>query len=129
MSEPDKAEPGLLLALRRMSATLLELGRVRLALLGNELEQEKLRLFGAALSAALALVLLCAGLVSFSVLIVLMMGAEYRLWSLGVLTVTYLGLAFVLWRRATRGLSRPGGPFAASLGELVRDRDTLRAPE
>lgn len=128
MPEPTGAEPGLLAALRRISATLVEIVQVRLALIGNELEQEKLRLLESAMGALLALMLLGAGVVCLSLLIVMLAGETYRLWALAALTLIYLGAGVWLWRRSCARLKQTGGPFAASLAELARDRDSLQPP-
>lgn len=128
MPDSGGTEPGLLAALRRISATLIEIVQVRLSLIGNELEQEKLRLLQAAMGAMLALMLIGAGVVTLSLLIVMLAGEAYRLWALTVLTLIYLGAGWLLWRRSCERLQQTGGPFAASLAELARDRDTLQPP-
>ncbi len=129
MTEPDPPAPGLLTALRRLSATLLETVQVRLALLGNELEFEKMRVSRSVMAGALALLFVSAGLVTFSLFIVLALGEAYRVWALGALTLIYLCAALLLWRRACAAMKQAGGPFAASLAELTRDRDALRHPD
>lgn len=129
MTESVPPAPGLLTALRRLSATLLETVQVRLALLGNELEFEKLRLSRSLMAGALALLFVSAGLVTFSLFIVLVLGDAYRAWALGALTLVYLCAALLLWRRACDGMKQAGGPFATSLAELTRDRDALRNPD
>jgi uncharacterized membrane protein YqjE len=62
MDEPLRRQ-GLMVSLRRLLATLLELAHVRLQLVLNELDQQKLRLFDALLIAAASLVALALGLV------------------------------------------------------------------
>ena len=54
---------GLFASLRQMLGTVLEIAQVRLALFGNELEQEKLRVFQALLLAGVGLMLLAVGTV------------------------------------------------------------------
>lgn len=129
MTEPVTPVPGLLLALQRLSATLLETAQVRLALLGNDLEFEKLRLFRSLMGAAVALLFISAGLVSLSLFVMLVFGEAYKAWALGALTLVYLGVGLLLWRRVHAGLKRQGGPFAASLSELTRDTNALRDRE
>lgn len=126
MNDADAAGPGLLGAIRHLSATLLETARVRLALLGNELEFEKLRLTRSLMAAALALLFIAAALVMLSLLAVLLAGDAYRLWVLAVLALIYLGAGLLLLRRAGAGLKHAGGPFASSLAELERDTHALR---
>lgn len=129
MSDPGTPAPGLLAALQRLSATLLETAQVRLALLGNELEFEKVRLSRSLMGAAMALLFISAALVTFSLFVVLVLGEAYRAWALGALTLIHLGVGLLLWRRACAGLKHTGGPFAASLAELARDAKSLRNPE
>ncbi len=62
MDEPLRRQ-GLMVSLRRLLATLLELAHVRLQLVLNELDQQKLRLFDPLLIAAASLVALALGLV------------------------------------------------------------------
>jgi uncharacterized membrane protein YqjE len=126
MNDAEAPAPGLLTALRHLSASLLETARVRLALLGNELEFEKLRLSRSLMAAALALLFIAAALVMFSLFVVLLLGDAYRIWTLGALTLIYLGAGLWLWRRAGAELKHAGGPFASSLAELDRDTDALR---
>jgi uncharacterized membrane protein YqjE len=126
MNNRDAAAPGLLGAIRHLSATLLETARVRVALLGNELEFEKLRLARSLMAAALALLCIAAALAMFSLFVVLLAGDVYRLWALAGLTLIYLSAGLLLLRRASAGLKHAGGPFASSLAELERDIDALR---
>ena len=126
MTDPDAAAPGLLTAIRHLSASLLETARVRLALLGVDLEFEKLRLARSLMSAAVALLFIAAALVMFSLFVVLMLGDAYRVWALGALALVYLGVGLWLWHRANAELKHSGGPFASSLAELERDAQALR---
>lgn len=126
MNDAEAPAPGLLTAIRHLSASLLETARVRLALLGNELEFEKLRLSRSLMAAALALLFIAAALLMFSLFVVLLLGDAYRIWTLGALTLIYLGVGLWLWHRAGAELKHAGGPFASSLAELERDTDALR---
>lgn len=126
MTDPDAAAPGLFTAIRHLSASLLETARVRLALLGNELEFEKLRLSRSLMGAALALLFIAAALVTFSFSVVLLLGEANRVWALAALSLIYLGAGLWLWHRASAGLKHAGGPFASSLAELERDTHALR---
>ncbi len=129
MSSPA-AGPGLLASLRRLIATALEIAQVRIELLAVELEQEKLRVFDGLLWAALALLLLAVGLSLGAGLLLLLFWEGYRLPALALLSVLFLGAGSWVARLARQRLSNPGGSaLSASLGELARDRESLRGPE
>lgn len=118
-------QAGLLGSLRALLGTTLQVAQARLELLGVELEQEKTQLFDALWWGALALVLLAAGLVLAVGFVVLLMQEGYRLPALGLLTLVCLGGGVALLRHAKRCLHSPDGAFAASVGEIARDRASL----
>ena len=128
MSVPE-ASAGLFGSLRRLLDTGLEMAQVRLRLLGNELEEEKLRLAGGLLMACLGLMLLAIGLLLMCVLVVLWVAPAHRLAALGLLTLLFLGTALWLFYRASRQLRNPSGLFQASLAEIAQDRAALAPRE
>lgn len=126
MSTP--ASGGLFESLRRLFGTGVEVVQVRLALVGTELEQEKLRFFDGLVQAALALLLLGVALVLLLGFVVLMFWDGYRLPAIGVLTLVFGAAGAWVLQRARQRLRAPeGGAFAASLAELRRDRAGLGA--
>lgn len=126
MSESGK-DHGLFASLRQLLGTALELVQVRLALLSNEIEQEKLRLFDGLLYAGLALMLLGLGSLLLAAFVVVLFWDGYRLQALGLLALLFLGAgAGLLWRARAR-LRNPGGLFSNSVEELRRDRAGLDA--
>lgn len=128
MSAPETG-PSLFASLRQLLATAVETAQVRLALLSNEIEQEKLRLFDGLLWAGLALLLLGLGALLLCAFIVLLFWDGYRLLALGVLSALCLGAGAWLMRAARRRLQSPGGLFNASAQELGRDRAGLDTRE
>ncbi len=115
--------PGRLGALRRTSAVLIEMLELRLELIANDLELEKLRAVAilTRLLAALAL-----GLASLALLLgalLLAVPEAYR-WmaALGAGLVCALA-AVLLWRRAAAVVSE--GAFVATRAEFKRDREGL----
>jgi len=129
MSGPA-AEPGLLASLRRLVATSIEIAQVRIELFAVELEQEKLRVFDGLMWAALALLLLAVGLSLGAGLLLMLFWDGYRLPALALLCALFLGAGVWTARLARRRLSNPGGSAVdASLGELARDRESLRGRE
>lgn len=112
-------------SLRRLLDHALELFQVRLALLGTELEAEKLRLFEALLGSLLALLFGGMALALLSLAVVLLCPDAWRWLAALGLGLVYLGLGAWLWQRARARLAAPGGLFAGSVAELARDRDGL----
>jgi len=121
-SEQDQ---GVLANLRRLLDTVLKTVQVRLALVGNELEQEKLRLFDGLLWAGLALMLLGMGILLLAIFIVNLFWDSYRLQAIGVLVTLFLGTGVWLLAVARARLRNPVGLFRTSVEELGRDRAGL----
>jgi len=115
---------------KRAFDSLIDLALVRLELFGTELEAEKLRLFNALVQGAMALVMLALALVLALGFVVLLFWDGYRLAAMGVLTLLFAGAGVALLLRARKALvAGDGGPFALTLGELRRDRESLRPAE
>lgn len=128
MGEPAKG-PGLLASLRQLMDTVLETAQLRLALLSNEIEQEKLRLFDGLLWAGMALLLLGLGILLLCAFIVVLFWDSHRLLALGTLTLLFLGAGIAVLRMARTRLQSPGGLFNSSVAELGRDRAGLDTGE
>ena len=121
-----RANSGLFAALKDIAATLLAGGKTRLELLGNEIEEEKLR--------AMQLILVAQGMVfCFGVgtlLAVALLTALFwdsRLLVLAASAALFLvfgGVFYALFKRATH---RPQHMFAASIAELQEDLHQLKA--
>ncbi len=122
----SKQETGLLVSFKRLCATVIEIGQVRLELVGIELELEKKRLFESLLWALAALLVLGVGLVLLCGFIIMLFWEGYRLAAIGVLTVIFLGGAAALFFKARERLSHPQGIFNASVNELNKDRQALK---
>lgn len=124
MSEPG-SQGGLFASLRQMAATLVEIAQVRVRLLGNELEQEKLRIAGGVLLAGIGLMLLTVGAVLFCALVLMLLAEGYRLAALALLTLGFLAGGVFAIRAGGRKLRSPGGMFEATLAELADDHSGL----
>ena len=116
------APRGLFGQLQGSLGTAIDLLRVRLGLLGTELELEKHRIgiglfWGAAalLSLTVAAVLLCG-------FVILLLWDGYRLAAVGVLSLCFFGVGWRLLEVARRRLSAESNLFSVSLAELERDR-------
>jgi uncharacterized membrane protein YqjE len=128
MSEANN-EAGLFTSARRLLGTAVEILQLRLSLLSNEIEQEKLRLFDGLLWTGLALLLLGLGALLLSAFIVVLFWDTHRLLALGTLTVLFLGAGTSLLFMARSRLQSRGGPFHSSVAELGRDRAGLDTGE
>jgi len=124
MSQP---QPRLSTSLKGLSATVLELLRVRLELLSVEAQEALLRLGALLVYGALALVLLSLGLCFLAVLITVALWDSHRLLVLAVFATLFLTLGGVaVWQLRARLLS--ASPlFEASVQELRRDVQDLRS--
>lgn len=122
---PADAGRGLFQSLQRLLATALEIVQLRLDLLGNEFEQEKLRIFDALAWAAVALLLIGLGLLLGLGLLVALAPEAWRPLVLGLLTLGCLGLGAYMFNQARLRLASPGGALAASRAELAADRSAL----
>jgi len=105
--------------------TVVELLRVRLALLGTELALEKHRIGLGLLWGAIALLSLTVATVLFCGFVILLLWDGYRLAAVGVLAVLFFGIGLLLLRAAQRTLSAESNLFSVSLAELDRDRAAL----
>jgi len=126
MTEPAG---GLFASLRQLLGTVLEIGQVRLALLGNDLERQKLRIFDGLLLAALGLMLVTVGTVLLCGFVVLLFSEGHRLAALGVMTAAFLVAGVLLIRGGGQRLQSPHGMFDATLAELGQDRAALAPRE
>ena len=120
---------GLFASLRQMLGTMLEIAQVRLQLFGNELEQEKLRIFDGLLLAGVGLMLLSVGTVLLCGLVLMLFAEGYRLAALAVLTLAFLAAGVLMMRAGGHRLRSPGGVFQATLAELAQDRGGLAPRE
>jgi uncharacterized membrane protein YqjE len=128
MSETGKSQ-GLFASMRQLLGTLVESAQVRITLISNEIEQEKLRLFDGLLWAGLALLLLGLGALLLAAFIVVLFWDSYRLQALGLLALLFLGAGGGLLGMAYARLRKPGGLFSSSIEELGRDRIALGTGE
>ncbi|MDR3454072.1 MAG: phage holin family protein [Rhodoferax sp.] len=117
---------GLFVSLRQLLATALEMAQVRLDLFLTEIEQEKLRVFDGLLWAGLALMLIGVGVILLCGFIVMLLWDSYRLVTLGVLTLLFLGAGGLLMRAARNRLRHPSGALGSTVDELRQDLAELK---
>lgn len=115
-------------ALRRLSASLMALGRIRLELFALEVQEEKQRLATLAFWAVLSALAVGFAGVFGAIALTVWLWDSHRLLVLGLATVGWLALA-VYGALRLRGLLDGGSTlFQASLAELRQDERALRAP-
>jgi uncharacterized membrane protein YqjE len=122
----DRPGPGT--AARRLGASLLRLGRIRLELLAIEAQEEKERLAALLFWTVFAALALAFGLVFVALAVtVLLWDSQPRWMVLAAAAAAFLALAAVAawWLRRMQA----GGPtlLRSSIGELRRDADALDA--
>jgi uncharacterized membrane protein YqjE len=121
-------QQGLFASLKRLLATLLEIAHVRLELVLNELDQQKLQLFDALLMAAASLLALGLGLALLIAFVVSLVAEPNRLIALGLLMVLFVGGSLWGLLAARARLRAAGRSLEASLAELRRDAADLSGP-
>ena len=127
--EGAAARGGLLHSIKHLAQTLLGAAQTRLEILAIDLEEERARLEQLVLYALAAAFCLAMGIVLCVALVVLLYWDTHRLAAVGVLAAGFLGVGALLgWILRDRAKSRPK-PFAATRGELAKDRDMLRDPQ
>lgn len=107
----------------------LATAQTRLELLAVEAQEEKLRLGALLFNTLLCAVFLGFGVVFLAVFLTVLFWDEHRLIALGLGTVVLLAAGVLTANNAAREARRGSRLFAASLGELARDRDALRRRE
>lgn len=126
MDEFSAGRGGLFAALKNIGATLLASGQTRLALLANEIEEEKLRALRILLMALGTVFFLGAGALVLTLFLTVLFW-DSRVVVLGCACGIFLaaGIYFLLGLR--QALQRPERMFAASIAELEEDLRQLKA--
>lgn len=125
MADPGQ-RPGLFAALQNVSATLLAMAQTRVALLGNELEVEKLRILRMLLLAQAAMFSATIGALLLVALLTLWLW-DFRLGVLALCALLFGGCALLAYRALMRMVQQPERAFAATLAELQDDLRRLKA--
>lgn len=123
----QEAGSGLMKSVKRLASTLTSIVSTRLELLGNELQEERLRLTQMLLFTLFALFCFGMCLLLLTVFIVVLFWDDHRLAVLGVLSLIFFtlgSLAAVLLRGKMQEKSKL---FSVSLAELAKDREQLGA--
>lgn len=118
---------GLPAALREVLASALDIGRVRLLLARNELEEARLRLLETFVYGLLASLLLVIGLVLAAVAVAVIYWDTHRLQALVAESLFFIGAAVVLGLRLRARAQAAPALLGTTLAELQRDAQALRA--
>jgi uncharacterized membrane protein YqjE len=127
--EGAAARGGLLHSIRHLAGNLLAAAQTRLEILATELEEERLRLEQLLLVALAAAFCFAMGIVLCVALIVLYYWDTHRLAAVGILAAAFLGAGVILGLILRDKANTRPKPFAATRGELAKDRDMLRNPQ
>ncbi|OIR05610.1 hypothetical protein GALL_123540 [mine drainage metagenome] len=116
---------GLMESLKRMTSTLLAIIQTRIELLGNEIEEERLRVRQMLFYGSVALFFLGMTIMLLTVFVVVVFWDSYRLQVLGGLTLLFLVAGLSFWY-ALRSIARARPRlFSTTLSELSDDIDRL----
>ncbi len=116
---------GLLASLATLASTLVAIAHTRLDLLSSDLEEEREHLLSLLVLSLSALFFLGIGVLLATLLVVVAFWDTYRLPVLAVLAVIFLAAGISAWRIALHKARTKPRLFAASLAELLKDRQQL----
>jgi uncharacterized membrane protein YqjE len=125
---PDKTPgdgKGLLASLSTLAATLVAIAHTRLDLLSSDLEEEREHLLSLLVLSLSALFFLGIGVLLATLLVVVAFWDTYRLPVLAVLAGLFLAAGITAWRIALHKARTKPRLFAASMSELLKDRQQL----
>ena len=120
-----KASGGLLSSISRLATKLLLAGKTRLELLGNEIEEEKLRAIRLlVLSQSMMFCFGVGTVLAFALLAALFWDSRIAVLALGA--IFFLAVGIFILSRFQRAMQRPEAVFAASIAELQEDLRQLK---
>lgn len=114
-------------AARRLSASVLALGRIRLELLAIEVQEEKERATALLFWSVLGALMVGFGLVFIALVATVVFWETHRVVALAIGAVVFVTLAVVSLRRVAQLAGEGTTLFQASLGELRADEAALRS--
>jgi uncharacterized membrane protein YqjE len=121
---PDGSK-GLLESLTTLAATLVAIAHTRLDLLAADVEEEREHVFSLLVMALAALFCLGVGVVLATILLVVAFWDTHRLLVLGLLAGLFLAAGMAACAFAMHKARTKPRLFAASLSELLKDRQQL----
>src|SRR4051812_9008279 len=118
---------GLLSSLKRLVTTVVAIVQTRLELLADELHAERRRLVQMAVFTVAALFFIACSVMLLTVLVIVALWDSNRMLAIGGCAFLYLMIGGGCAMAARRHAGAGSRLFAASLGELQKDRDRLSA--
>lgn len=119
--------PGLLRSLRAALAVLSSILHTRLELFATEIEEERERLKQTLILILLVFFGLSLGFILFTIFLVALFWDNGWIAAIGCLAGLYLGIGFIAALKLRSAFHTRPGLFPATLAELGKDRDRLRA--
>jgi uncharacterized membrane protein YqjE len=119
---PDAPPPGAAEAARRLASSVLGLAQTRLAILGTEVEEERIRLTGALVLGVCALFCLQIALALIAAFVVVAFWETHGLRTLGVLAALFAAVTVVLGLMARGRMAQRSRLFQTTLRELAKDQ-------
>jgi uncharacterized membrane protein YqjE len=118
---------GLLDSLSTLASTLLGIIHTRLALLSNDIEEDRERLFLQIILSIIAAFCLIVGFVLMIILIVFVLWEQHRLYALFSIAGFLILIGFGVGGFAMYKLKTKPKFFSASLTELLKDKERLNS--
>ena len=126
MSDQTPGESrGLLESLSTLAATLVAIAHTRLDLLSADVEEDRAHVLSLLVLALAALFFIGVGVVLAAILLVVAFWDSHRLLALGSLAGFFLAAGVGAWAYALHKARTKPRLFAASLSELLKDRQQL----
>lgn len=118
---------GLLASVRALCRTLLGIAQTRLALIANELEEERLRLTRMLVFGFLALFFFGAGVLVLSLLVIATFWDTHRLTAIAGVCLVHLTIALYCVMSVRKLAAHKPKLFSATLAEFGKDHAALSA--
>jgi uncharacterized membrane protein YqjE len=128
LSRPEAADapnPGVGASLRRLVSAFSATLHSRAELLSHELHRERVQITRLAVLGIAALFFLTLGMITATVFVIVLFWDSQRLVAIGFLTVLYLAIGGGLALVAKRDAARAARPFAGTVEQLRKDRESL----
>ena len=125
MTQPSASPSG---RIRRLAASFIALGRIRLELLAVEVHEEKERIAAMLLWAVVSAFLGCMVLVFVALFITLLIWDTHRLLALGGCSALFVALALAGVLRLRQLVASGSSLFHSSIAELREDSRALNEP-
>ena len=123
--KPPGESRGLLESLSTLAATLVAIAHTRLDLLSADVEEDRAHVLSLLVLALAALFFIGVGVVLAAILLVVAFWDSHRLLALGSLAGFFLAAGVGAWAYALHKARTKPRLFAASLSELLKDRQQL----